>query len=160
MKSIKRNFINNILRRLKIYFLKIYHARGSAHEIALGAAIGAFWGVFPTFGLSTILSILLYKLVRFNLVVAISAAFISNPLTSPFLLLISYKVGTYFIHTDIKFEYDKWFQNISQIGYILFVGATIVSIVTSLLVYFIIKYAVEYRNKVRLIKFNTKTSEK
>ena len=69
--------------------MKIYYARGSVHEIALGAAIGAFWGVFPTFGLSTILSILLYKVFRFNLPVAISAAFISNPITSPFLLMIS-----------------------------------------------------------------------
>lgn len=158
MKPAKRNCIVNIIRKLKLNFLKIYHARGSVQEIALGAAIGAFWGVFPTFGLSTILSILLYKIFRFNLVVAISAAFISNPLTSPFLLLISYKVGTYFIKTDIKFEYENWHQNISQIGYALFLGATIVSILTSLLVYFITKYAVEYRNNVRLTKSNTKTS--
>ncbi len=160
MKPVKRNYFVNIIRKFKINLLKIYYARGSAHEVALGAAIGAFWGVFPTFGLSTILSILLYKIFRFNLVVAISAAFISNPLTSPFLLVISYKVGTYFIKTDIKFEYDKWYQNISQIGYVLFLGATIVSMLTSLLVYFIAKYAVEYRNKVRLTKFNTKTSVK
>jgi len=102
-----KNFIQNIFRKVKINLLKIYYARGSAHEIALGAAIGAFWGVFPTFGLSTILSLLLYKILRFNLLVAISAAFISNPLTSPFLLLLSYKVGTYFIETDIKFEYNN-----------------------------------------------------
>ncbi len=147
MKSKKGNFIINILRRLRINFLKIYHARGSIHEIALGAAIGAFWGVFPTFGLSTILSLLLYKVFRFNLPVAISAAFISNPLTSPFLLMISYKVGTFFIHTDIKFEYETWFQNISKIGYVLFIGSTLVSSITALLIFFIVKYAVEYRRK-------------
>ena len=116
MKSVKRNFVINILRRVRINLLKIYYARGSAHEIALGAAIGSFWGVFPTFGLSTILSLLLYKVFRFNILVAISAAFISNPLTSPFLLMISYKVGTYFIKTDVKFEFDYWYQNIPQIG--------------------------------------------
>ena len=156
MKSKKRNFVINILRRLKINFLKIYHARGSIHEIALGAAIGAFWGVFPTFGLSTILSILLYKIFRFNLVVAISAAFISNPLTSPFLLLISYKVGVLFISTDIKFEFETWQENISKIGYVMLIGSTIVSTITAFLVYFIVKFIVEYRNKLRLSKFNTK----
>jgi uncharacterized protein (DUF2062 family) len=156
VKSKRRNFVINILRRLKINFLKIYHARGSIHEIALGAAIGAFWGVFPTFGLSTILSILLYKIFRFNLVVAISAAFISNPLTSPFLLLISYKVGVLFISTDIKFEFETWQENISKIGYVMLIGSTIVSTITAVLVYFIVKFIVEYRNKLRLSKFNTK----
>ncbi len=161
MKSAKnKNFILNIFRKVKINFLKVYYARDSAHEIALGAAIGAFWGVFPTFGLSTILTLLLYKLFRFNLVAGISAAFISNPLTSPFLLIISYKVGTYFIETNIKFEYDNWYQNISQIGYVLIIGSTIVSMLTGLLVYFITKYAIEHRLRVKLKKLNTNTSLK
>lgn len=152
MNSKKSNFIINILNRLKINFLKIYYTRGSVHEIALGAAIGAFWGVFPTFGLSTILSLLLYKVLRFNLPAALSAAFISNPLTSPFLLMISYKVGTIFIQTDIKFEYETWRQNITKIGYILFIGSTIVSTISALLIYFIAKYAVEFRRKSNLKK--------
>lgn len=147
MKSVKRNFVINIFRRAKISFMKIYYARGSAHEIALGAAIGAFWGVFPTFGLSTILSLLLYKIFRFNIVAAISGAFISNPLTSPFLLMLSYKVGSYFIKTDIQFDYDNWYKNLPQMGYILIIGSTIVSSVTALFVYYIIKYSVERRRK-------------
>lgn len=147
MRSKKRNFIINIFRKLKINFLKIYYARGSVNEISLGAAIGAFWGVFPTFGLSTILSLLLYKVLRFNLPVAISAAFISNPLTSPFLLMISFKAGQLFINSDATFDYDNWFENISEIGYILFLGSIIVSSIAAILVYFIIKYAVEFRRK-------------
>lgn len=157
MKSSKSNFIIHILRRIKINFLKIYHARGSIHEIALGAAIGAFWGVFPTFGLSTIL---LYKIFRFNLPVAISAAFISNPFTSPFLLLISYKVGVLFIRTDVKFELETWQENIPKIGYVMLIGSTIVSTITALLVYFIVKFTAEYRNELIQTKLNTKTSEK
>jgi uncharacterized protein (DUF2062 family) len=150
VKSKKRNFIIYILSRLKFNFLSIYYARGSVHEIALGAAIGVFWGVFPTFGLSTILSLLLYKVLRFNLPASLSAAFISNPLTSPFLLMISYKVGTIFIPTDIKFEYETWYKNISIIGYVLFIGATIVSTITALFIYFIVKYAVDNRRKKNL----------
>lgn len=145
MKTVIGNFIINIFRKAKISFLKIYYARGSAYEIALGAAIGAFWGVFPTFGLSTILSLLLYKIFRFNFVAAISGAFISNPLTSPFLLMISYKVGSYFIKTDIQFDYDNWYINLPKIGYVLIIGSTIVSSVTGLFVYYITKYAIERR---------------
>lgn len=152
MKAKESNIIITILRKLKINFLKIYHSRGSVHEIALGAAIGAFWGVFPTFGLSTILSLLLYKVIRFNLPVSISAAFISNPLTSPFLLMISYKVGTLLIHSDIKFEYETWKENISKIGYVMLIGSTIVSTITAILVYFIVKYTIEYRRRKNLIE--------
>jgi len=161
MRSAKnKNFILNTFRKFKIYFLKVYYARGSSHEIALGAGIGAFWGVFPTFGLSTILTLLLYKLFRFNFVAAISAAFISNPLTSPFLLLISYKVGTLFIKTNIKFDYKNLIDNASQIGYILIIGSAITSTLTGLLVYFITKYAIEYRRRSELEKLNNKPSLK
>ncbi|MBA4259977.1 MAG: hypothetical protein C0446_12495 [Chitinophaga sp.] len=145
MRGVKRNFFINIYRKAKINVLKIYHARGSAHEIALGAAIGAFWGVFPTFGLSTVLSLLMYKFLRFNLLAAISGAFISNPLTSPFLLIISYKVGQFFIPTNQTFELSNWYTSLPQIGYVLLVGATLVSIVTSFIVYYLTKYAIEKR---------------
>lgn len=149
MKSVKRNLVINIFRKAKISFMKIYYARGSAHEIALGAAIGAFWGVFPTFGLSTILSLLLYKIFRFNIVAAISGAFISNPLTSPFLLMLSYKVGSYFIKTDIQFDYDNWYKNLPQMGYVLIIGSTIFSAITGLFIYYIIKYVIERRRNLK-----------
>jgi uncharacterized protein (DUF2062 family) len=149
MNSFKINFLTRIFKKAKASFFKIYYARGSAHEIALGAAIGAFWGVFPTFGLSTILSLLLYKVFRFNLVAALSGAFISNPLTSPFLLMLSYKVGAYFIKSDIKFEYDHWYKTIPQIGYVLIVGSTIVSSFAGLIIYFSTKYAIEHRRKIK-----------
>jgi uncharacterized protein (DUF2062 family) len=152
VKSIKRNFIVNVLRKLKINFLKIYYARGSVHEIALGAAIGGFWGVFPTFGFSTMLSLILYKVFRFNLPVAISAAFISNPLTSPLLMMTSYKVGTLFIHTGIKFDYETWYHNIPKIGYVLFIGSIMVSAIIALLIYFVVNYIVEYRRMKNLKK--------
>jgi uncharacterized protein (DUF2062 family) len=152
MKLIKSNFIVNIFRKLKFNFLKIYHARGSVNEIALGAAIGTFWGVFPTFGLSTILTLMLYKLFRFNLPVAISAAFISNPITSPFLLMISFKVGIFFINTDLIFEYENWNQNISKFGFVMFIGSTIVSTITAIFVYFIVKYTFTYRHQKKIEK--------
>jgi uncharacterized protein (DUF2062 family) len=144
----KRSCFVNIFRRLRINYLKIYNARGSSQEIALGADIGAFWGVFPTFGLSTVLSFLLYKVLRFNFPVALAAAFISNPITSPFFLLISYKLGTLFIETDIQFDSKNWLQNFSQLVYILLIGSTIISSITAILVHFIVKYAIDLKQKV------------
>jgi uncharacterized protein len=148
MKPRRRNFFVNIYRKARISFLKIYYSRGSVHEIALGAGIGAFLGVFPTFGLSTIISLLLYKLFRFNLVAAISGAFISNPLTSPFLLLISFEVGTWLFPTDIQFDMDHWDRDLSQIGLVLFSGATLVSLVAGVAVYFLLRFAIERRRRI------------
>ncbi len=151
MRTVKRNFVINIFRKAKISLLKIYYAKGSAHDIALGAAIGAFWGVFPTFGLSTILTLFLYKFIRFNVIVAISAAFISNPLTSPFWLMTSYTVGNYFIKSNIPFDMEHWKDNLHQIGYALFLGAVLVSTVTAIIVYYITKYGVNRRRAVKSI---------
>ena len=64
--------------------------------------------------------------------------------------MISYHVGTLFIPTDFRFEYETWYQNISKIGYVMLIGATIVSAMTALLIYFIVKYAVENRRKKNL----------
>jgi hypothetical protein len=140
-------FFRRIFKRLKQVLHDIYHARGSAHEIAFGAAIGAFWGVFPTFGLSTILTLLLYRFLRFNLVVAISAAFISNPLTSPFLLWASYAVGDWLIGASIAFDADNWLDQLPQLGYALFVGSALVSSATALVVYYSIRTVVQYRRR-------------
>lgn len=149
MRGVKPNFFTNIYRRARIHLYKIYHARGSAHEIALGAAIGAFWGVFPTFGLSTVLSLLMYKFLRFNLIAAISGAFISNPLTSPFLLIISYQVGQLFIASNTPLDYNNWYKNLAEIGYVLIIGATIVSLITSVIVYYLTKYIIAKRRGFR-----------
>jgi uncharacterized protein (DUF2062 family) len=94
----------------------------------------------------------LYKIFRFNFVAAISGAFISNPLTSPFLLMISYKVGSFFIETDIQFDYENWYKNIPKIGYVLIIGSTIVSTITALMIYYTTKYVIERRQKLKANK--------
>ena len=90
-----------------------------------------------------------YQYLLPRLVAAISGAFISNPLTSPFLLMISYKVGGFFTKNNVQFDDDHWFNNLPQIGYVLVIGASIVSFVTGLIIYFITKYLVERRRKIK-----------
>lgn len=143
----RKNFFVTILRQAKIHLHKIYYARGSAHEIALGAAIGSFWGVFPTFGLSTILSMLLYKVFRFNLVVAISAAFISNPLTSPFLLVLSYRIGLFFTHAKATFDLGNWYTNLGEVGLTMLIGSLLLSFFTAIIVFILTKYIIEKKRQ-------------
>jgi uncharacterized protein (DUF2062 family) len=149
LKTGKKNVLVNLYRRARINLLKIYHARGSAHEIALGAAIGVFWGVFPTFGLSTLLTLFLSRFLRFNFIVAVSAAFVSNPLTSPFLLMISYQVGDIFVHSDQVFDFKHWYRDIPKMSYTLFLGATLVSTVAAVIAYYGTYYAILKRKHSR-----------
>ncbi|MCK6640469.1 MAG: DUF2062 domain-containing protein [Bacteroidia bacterium] len=138
----QRGFAVNLLRKARISFLRIYYARGSAHEIALGAAIGAFWGVFPTFGLSTILSLSLYKFFRFNIIAAISAAFISNPITSPLWLYTSYMMGKVFTKTEVVFSKENWTESIGDLGLTMLIGSVIISSTTAVIVYYLFRYMV------------------
>lgn len=138
-----------IKQKIKSSITKVFNARGSVHEIALGAAIGAFWAVFPTFGLGTVLTIGLYKILRFNLLVAFSAAIISNPFTSPFWLYSSYKVGAIVLKPEVEFQLETWKENISEIGYTMLLGSVIVSGFTAAVIYFITKYVIHYRRRLK-----------
>ncbi|MCU0417558.1 MAG: DUF2062 domain-containing protein [Cytophagaceae bacterium] len=145
MEKKQHNVFGKLYRQAKLHFYTIYRARGSAQEIAFGAAIGAFWGVFPTFGLSTLLTLFLYRFFRFNLPVAIAAAFISNPLTSPFLLFISYHTGARVLGIDPEWDPNNWSTQLSELGIALFTGSTIVSTLTALLVYYGTMRLVEWK---------------
>jgi len=145
VKAKKHNIFVQIIRKIKISFLKIYYARGSSYEIALGAAIGAFWGVFPTFGLSTPLVIIMYRFMKFNLIAAFSGAFISNPLTSPFWLFFSYKIGALFIHSEVTFDLSHWTENLRELGLTMLVGSLLLSSITAIIIFFLTKYLIEKR---------------
>jgi uncharacterized protein len=138
----------NLWRRAKLFFIKLARDRASVHEIALGAGIGTFISVFPTFGFGTLLVLLLYRFLKFNLVAALAMSVISNPFTSPFFMVLSFKVGSLILNTNVQFNIKTWKDNLSKTGIIILWGSLLVSGVMGLLAYFITKIIVEkYRNK-------------
>ena len=94
---------HKIIRKTKILFWKVSKSRDSEIKIAWGAAIGTFVSVFPTFGFGTLLVLLLSRFFKFNLLIALATSVISNPFTSPFFLLLSYKVGSFLFGNQIQF---------------------------------------------------------
>jgi len=131
-------YFKNLWQRIRHAILEIYKANGSPHEVALGAAIGAFWGVFPTFGLSTPLVLIMRKFIRFQIIAAFAGALISNPLTSPFWLYTSYVIGVKLFPSDVPFDYKNWYNKLPDFGMQMLVGASLLSLVVSLLVYFLV----------------------
>ncbi|MBK8704270.1 MAG: DUF2062 domain-containing protein [Saprospiraceae bacterium] len=113
---------NIILRKIKLFFLKLARQRDSVSEIAYGAAIGTFISVFPTFGFGMPLVIIMSRFLKFNLLAALALSVISNPFTSPFLLVFSYKIGAIFTGNVVDFNAQNWLQNLSDTGITLLIG--------------------------------------
>lgn len=135
-------------KKLKLFFLKLARARASTLEIAWGAAIGTFISVFPTFGAGVFLVILLSKLFKFNLIVALAFSVVSNPFTSPFFLVLSYKVGAVITGNSMEINMHNWNENLGDTGMVMLLGSVIVSGTMGLIAFFTSQFVVtKIRNR-------------
>ena len=123
------------------------------HSIALGTAIGMAIGLTPTVGIQMIIvmifTLLTRKLFRFNVMAALIAVYISNPLTMIPIYWMLYLVGTRFVAGDVTrdqfaaiFQYNgfgEWLQTIEElifvIGKPLLIGTAIVATIGGLVTY-------------------------
>lgn len=80
----------------------------SPHAIALGAAVGIFFGLTPTVGLQTaeviVLAILTRRLFYFNRPAALALIYISNPVTVAPIYYLLYWVGGWFVPAEATLE--------------------------------------------------------
>lgn len=135
-------------RRIKLFFIKLARAETSINEIAWGMGIGAFISVFPTFGLGTLLVLLFHRFIKFNLIAALAASLISNPFTSPFFMVSSFKVGSLILRTKVKFSLEHWKENLGDTGIIMLIGSLVVSGGVAILAFFITKLIItKLRNR-------------
>ncbi len=144
-------------RGIKYNLIRLFRLKSSAHQIALGIAVGFVPGWFPTFGVGGVFSVILAKLVKANLIAAlISGA--SVTFTWPFMYFLNMKIGSwvtsFFKNTaptpvnDVSYELDQAFSW-QNIGTEFIVGAVVNSIlfgaITYLVTYWLFK---RYRNHV------------
>jgi len=90
----------------KLIYIRVVRINASPHQLALGAAVGVWLGVFPTFGLAGFLAYLLAGPFRFNKAAAFAGAAVTNPLTSPVVWMISALVGGWLAGTDWHAVYE------------------------------------------------------
>jgi len=135
-------------KNIVAFFWKIARSRNSTTEIAWGAAIGTFISVFPTFGFGTPLVLVLSRIFKFNLAIAVATSVISNPFTSPFFMFLNYKVGAMLLNNPIAFDADNWKENLADTGLSILIGSFLVSGFMALLAYYFSKFMVErFRNR-------------
>ncbi len=73
-----------VSRWLRYQYIRLVRINDTPPKIAAGVALGVFLGVFPTFGIGTLLAIVLAAVCRLNKVGALIGTLVMNPITTPF----------------------------------------------------------------------------
>ena len=112
-------------------------------SVSRGVLVGLFWGFIPM-PMQMLGVILTTPLLRFNVPIAISMVWLSNPLTMPPMYYMEYLTGNLILgrpniqHVEMTME---WFKtHIGDIFVPLYVGTAFYSIVVSFLIYLLINW--------------------
>ena len=128
---------------------KLMMLRASPHQIAMGFAVGAFIGVFPTFGFGALVIFAIASIWKFNVPAAIIGTLSGNPILSPVWIAISCLV-TGISPKDIKVPNEKINEilaHYSQIGLKYLIGNFAISALVAIISYFVIIAVIRHVKK-------------
>lgn len=113
--------------RIKRFAKSLIGINDSPKKIALGVAIGVFWGILPTFGFAILFSVPTAFLLKANRLSAIAGTFVSNPLTWPFIYPLGWKIGQQILGLPPADFSEGFFrvQNLLSLGKSLMVGSLV-----------------------------------
>jgi len=112
-------------------------------SISRGVLIGLFWGFIPMpMQMLAVLSVTPF--IKFNVPIAISMVWLSNPITMPFMYYMEYQTGNLLLGYEglenIELTLDWFSQNWEKIVVPLYIGTVPYSIGVSSLIYLIIHF--------------------
>ena len=112
-------------------------------SITKGIGIGLFWGFIPM-PMQMLAVLAMTPFFKFNVPIAISMVWLSNPLTMPFMYYMEYQTGNYILGTEgiksIEYTLDWLLNNFWEIFKPLYLGTAVYSIGVSTLIYYIINF--------------------
>lgn len=137
-----RGFQQSFRRSLQYWYWRLVRLQGRPEKLARGLACGVFAGVFPFFGLQTVIGVVLAILFRGNKILAAAGTWISNPLTSVPIYAFNFHIGQLLLNdnslTDISLQ--SW-QEVKELGseiiLPLTVGCLAVGVVCAICSYFL-----------------------
>ncbi|MEM8543036.1 MAG: DUF2062 domain-containing protein [Cyanobacteria bacterium P01_H01_bin.119] len=131
-------------RRLRYLYLRFIRMRGSTREIARGIAAGVFAGLFPLFGLQTIIGVVLAAMLRGNKIMAAAATWVSNPFTYVPIYFFNYRVGRFILGNQTRAQaFDdadalkSWTSMGADITVALFLGCFVMGLACAFVSYFL-----------------------
>ncbi|MDE5094321.1 MAG: DUF2062 domain-containing protein [Trichodesmium sp. St11_bin5] len=136
----KLSYWNRYGRYLYSRFIRM---QGTPEYIARGLALGVFAGLFPIFGLQTIVGIVLATLFQGNKVAAAAGTWVSNPLTYLPIYAINFQVGQWLLKYQEEFipesihSFSELMQYGTQFITSLFLGCLVMGLIGGILSYLI-----------------------
>ena len=111
--------------------------------ITRGVAVGLFWGFIPM-PMQMLAVISTTPFIRFNVPIAISMVWLSNPFTMPPMYYMEYLTGNFILGKEgidnIELTMEWFSTNIGDIFVPLYVGTAFYSIVVTTGIYFLLNY--------------------
>jgi uncharacterized protein (DUF2062 family) len=121
-------------RWVRLHLLRSVRENSTPMRTALGAALGAFVGIFPTILIGMPLAFFLAGRLGLNRAAALGGAAISmNPVTAPFLYSLSVWVGVEILGRDIEAQASGLLQSFREYGAAFLLGNTVVALSVALL---------------------------
>jgi uncharacterized protein (DUF2062 family) len=112
-------------------------------SIAKGVLIGLFWGFIPM-PMQMLAVLAMTPFIKFNVPIAISMVWLSNPITMPLMYYMEYQTGNFLLGyeglPDSEWTLDWFSDNWDKIVVPLYVGTIPYSLGVSTLIYFIIQF--------------------
>ena len=140
-KSKKHNPDSKLAKILDKYNIPREYFSINRKSVSKGVLVGLFWGFIPM-PMQMLAVILTTPFIRFNVPIAISMVWLSNPLTMPAMYYMEYLTGNFLLgkpgieHIEMTLD---WFEkHIGDIFIPLYVGTAFYSIVVSYIIYLII----------------------
>ena len=93
-----------IPQKVKKLFIRLIKSHSSTPEVADGLAIGVFIAFLPIMGIQMLVAFGLTELLRKNVIAAMLAVWITNPLTAVPIYLFNLWVGNWFYNKPISFS--------------------------------------------------------
>ena len=110
-------------------------------SISRGILIGLFWGFIPM-PMQMLAVLAITPFIKFNVPIAISMVWLSNPITMPFMYYMEYQTGNFLLGREgidnIELTLDWFSQNWDNIIVPLYVGTIPYSLLVSSLIYYLI----------------------
>ena len=111
--------------------------------VTRGVAVGLFWGFIPM-PMQMLAVMATTPFLRFNVPIAISMVWLSNPFTMPPMYYVEYLTGNLILGQegidDIELTVEWFSENIGDIFIPLYVGTAFYSIIVSGAIYFLLNW--------------------
>ncbi len=139
----KKSSSSKLDRFIEKYNLPREYLSINRKSVSRGVLIGLFWGFIPMpMQMAAVLATTPF--IRFNVPIAISMVWLSNPFTMPPMYYMEYLTGNFILGreglSDIELTMEWFSNNWDAIVVPLYTGTAFYSVVVSTLIYFLINW--------------------